>query len=76
MMKNPLAILPLMVAALGGLFGGTKATGYSLRADPHSRGKRWVGHTEGIAKLAGYNKAMLRCQARSKKQEWAVKEAQ
>ncbi len=68
-MKNPLAILPLMVAALGGIFGGTKATGYSLHQSPWGR-KNKVGHHEGICKGASYNKSMLRCHARSKKQDW------
>jgi hypothetical protein len=32
--------------------------------------KREVGHVEGIAKGAAYNKAMLRLFARSKRPDW------
>jgi hypothetical protein len=67
-MKNPLA---LMVAALSGIFGGTKATGYSLRQSQWGRKTR-VGHNEGICKGASYNKGMLRLHARSKKPDWGV----
>ena len=68
-MKNPLAILPLMIAALGNIFDGIEATGYSLRKSPWGK-KRKIGHTEGLPKGACYNKTILRCQKRSEKPEW------
>jgi hypothetical protein len=71
-MKNPLAMMAIIAAGLGGIFSGKAPNGWELRRDPHETPKRRAGHNEGICKGASYNKAMLRCQARSRKPDWGI----
>jgi hypothetical protein len=66
-MKNPMAIMAAIAAGFVGILKGVQKAGHELRRDPWGRGKRKVGHNEGIAKMPGYNKAMLRCQTRQGK---------
>lgn len=62
-MKNPLAIMAAIAAGLTGIFKLPHLA-------PLTPGKHKVGHNEGIAKGASYNKSVLRCQARSRKPDW------
>jgi hypothetical protein len=68
-MKNPMAIMAALASGLMGIMKGKELDGYSLRRSPWGRKNR-VGHNEGIAKGPGYNKSILRCQARSRKPDW------
>jgi hypothetical protein len=73
-MKNPMAIMAAIAVGFMGILSGKEKTAWELRRNPFTR-KHKVGHNEGIAKGATYNKAILRCQARSKKPDWAVRQA-
>jgi hypothetical protein len=71
-MKNAFAIIAALAVGISHkTFDPVLPSGWSLRRDPFGRGKRKVGHNEGIAKGASYNKAILRLWARSEKPDWA-----
>jgi hypothetical protein len=71
-MKNSLSLLAASLIGMANkkIFGGKLSSGWSLRKDPWMRGKRTVGHREGIARGAAYNKAMYRCYDRSLNPDW------
>ena len=73
-MKNPLAIMAAIAKGFAGILSGKARQAWELRRDPHSTPKRRVGHNEGIASVPSYNKAMLRCHARSRKPDWGKKD--